>query len=136
MKDIEHWKRIGFTFEMRFPREYDLWVNHKTLQKLRRYVDGGEWLSNLSTEEYAPVQDTPSERANIPKVADDVPDRVSIDRNLLKCLCMCAAALCRKVNAERIAETRRVLQRVEKDQWPENARKAPDTAQTGEGSHG
>ena len=60
MKDIEHWKQEGFTFEARFPGEYDLWVNHKTMQKLRRYVDGREWLSDLTTGEYALVQDTPN----------------------------------------------------------------------------
>ena len=58
MKDIEHWKRKGFTFAARFPNEYDLWMNRKTMQKLRRYVDGREWLSDLKTEEYALIQDT------------------------------------------------------------------------------
>ena len=60
MKDIEHWKQEGFTFEARFPGEYDLWVNYKTMQKLRRYVDGREWISDLTTGEYALVQDTPN----------------------------------------------------------------------------
>ena len=60
MKDIEHWKQEGFTFEARFTGEYDLWVNHKTMQKLRRYVDGREWISDLTTGEYALVQDTPN----------------------------------------------------------------------------
>ena len=64
MKDIEHWKREGFTFEARFTGEYDLWVNHKTMQKLRRYVDGREWLSDLTTGEYALVQDTPNTGAH------------------------------------------------------------------------
>ncbi len=61
MKDIEHWKRNGFAFEARFPNEYDLWVNPKTMQKLRRYVDGREWMSDLTTGEYALVQDTPND---------------------------------------------------------------------------
>ena len=60
MKDIEHWKREGFAFEKRFPGEYDLWVNRETMQKLRRYVDGREWLSDLTTGEYALVEDTPN----------------------------------------------------------------------------
>ena len=60
MKDIEHWKQEGFTFEARFTGEYDLWVNHKTMQQLRRYVDGREWISDLTTGEYALVQDTPN----------------------------------------------------------------------------
>ena len=60
MKDIEHWKREGFAFEARFPNEYDLWVNRKTMQKLRRYVDGQEWLSDMTTGEYAIVPDTPN----------------------------------------------------------------------------
>jgi len=60
VKDIEHWKREGFAFEARFPNEYDLWVNRKTMQKLRRYVGGREWLSDLTTGEYALVQDTPN----------------------------------------------------------------------------
>ena len=51
MKDIEHWKRLGFRFELRFPGEYDLWVNPDTMQKLRRYCDGREWLSNLRSGE-------------------------------------------------------------------------------------
>ena len=50
--DIEYWKRQGFAFELRFPNEYDLWVNHETLQKLRHYVDGRDWLSNPKTGEY------------------------------------------------------------------------------------
>ena len=54
MKDIEHWKREGFTFEARFPNEYDLWINRNTMQKLRRYVNGQEWLSDLTTGQYAP----------------------------------------------------------------------------------
>lgn len=60
MRDIDHWKREGFAFEARFPTEYDLWVNRKTMQKLRRCVDGREWLSSLTTGEYELVQDTPS----------------------------------------------------------------------------
>ena len=59
-EDIEHWKREGFAFEARFPGEYDLWINRQTLQKLRRYVDGREWLSDLTTGEYALIQDTPN----------------------------------------------------------------------------
>ena len=58
MKDIEHWKREGFVFEARFPGEYDLWANRQTFQKLRRYTDGREWLSNLKTGEYELVQET------------------------------------------------------------------------------
>ena len=60
MKDIEHWKREGFAFEARFPGEYDLWMNRETVQKLRRYVDEREWLSDLKTGEYALVQDAPN----------------------------------------------------------------------------
>ena len=63
MKDIEHWKREGFAFEKRSPGEYDLWVNRETMQKLRRYVDGREWLSDLTTGEYALVEDTPNMKA-------------------------------------------------------------------------
>lgn len=59
MKDINYWKREGFEFDARFPGEYDLWVNRKTMQKLRRYVDGRERLSDLTTGKYALVQDTP-----------------------------------------------------------------------------
>ena len=58
MKDIKYWKREGFVFEARFPGEYDLWLNRKTMQKLRRYVDGREWLSDLATGEYTLVTDT------------------------------------------------------------------------------
>jgi len=57
MKEIEYWKGEGFVFEARFPAEYDLWINPKTMQKLRRYVDGRDWLSSLTTGEYAPVQE-------------------------------------------------------------------------------
>jgi hypothetical protein len=60
VRDIEHWKGEGFAFEKRFPGEYDLWVNRETMQRLRRYVDGREWLSDLKTGEYALVQDTPN----------------------------------------------------------------------------
>ena len=60
MKDIEHWKREGFAFEARFPNEYDLWMNRDTMQKLRRYTDGREWLSNPKTGEYELVQETPN----------------------------------------------------------------------------
>lgn len=58
MKDIEYWKSQGFEFTARFPTEYDLWMNQKTMQKLRRYVDGREWLSDLTTGEYELVQET------------------------------------------------------------------------------
>lgn len=55
MKDVEYWKSKGFAFEKRFPGEYDLWVNRETMQKLRRYVSGTEWLFNLTTGEYEVV---------------------------------------------------------------------------------
>ena len=58
--DIEHWKREGFAFEARFPNEYDLWMNKETMQKLRRYTDGREWLSNLTTGKYELVQEMPN----------------------------------------------------------------------------
>jgi hypothetical protein len=58
MKDYEEWKKEGFSFEKRFPGEYDLWVHPKTMQKLRRYVDGREWLSDLVTGEYRLIEDT------------------------------------------------------------------------------
>lgn len=60
MKDVEHWKREGFVFEARFPNEYDLWMNRGTMQKLRRYVDGRECLSDSTTGRYRPVQDAPT----------------------------------------------------------------------------
>jgi hypothetical protein len=58
MKDIEHWKREGFALVARFPNEYELWVNRKTMQNLRRYCDGREWLSDLATGEYILVQES------------------------------------------------------------------------------
>ena len=57
MKSIEHWKQKGFEFEARFPDEYDLWINLDTMQKLRRYFNGREWLTSLTTGEYEPVCD-------------------------------------------------------------------------------
>lgn len=57
MKDIEYWKKEGFAFEARFPPEYDLWVNRTTMQKLRRYVDNREFLSDKTTGEYKLVQE-------------------------------------------------------------------------------
>ena len=57
MKDIEYWKKKGFVFEVRFPTEYDLWVNHETMQKLRRYVNGQEWISDLTTGEYIQIKE-------------------------------------------------------------------------------
>jgi hypothetical protein len=60
MKDVEHWKREGFVFEARFPNEYDLWMNRGTMQKLRRYVDGRECLSDSTTGKYRLVQDAPT----------------------------------------------------------------------------
>lgn len=60
MRDINYWKRNGFKFEARYPNEYDLWVNWKTMQKLRRYVDGKEWVSD-HTGEYELVEDEPTE---------------------------------------------------------------------------
>ena len=62
-KPIEYWKGEGFAFEARFPNEYDLWVNRETMQKLRRYCDGREWLSNLTTGEYELVQKPPQHDA-------------------------------------------------------------------------
>jgi hypothetical protein len=52
MHDIDYWKRLGFRFEARFPGEYDLWINSKTFQYLRRYVNGQEWLQDLNTGKY------------------------------------------------------------------------------------
>jgi len=48
--DIQYWLQQGFTFTKRFPNEYDLWMNESTMQKLRRYVDGSEWLTNETGE--------------------------------------------------------------------------------------
>jgi len=59
MTDIEVWKQKGFTFANRFPGEYDIWVNERTGQRLRRYEDGREWLSDLKTGEYALVEEDP-----------------------------------------------------------------------------
>lgn len=59
MEDIGYWKQKGFEFELRFPGEYDLWVHPKTLQKLRRYFDGRDWLSDIGTGEYRLVRDLP-----------------------------------------------------------------------------
>jgi hypothetical protein len=52
MKDIEYWKNKGFRFKARFPGEYNLWINLETMQKLRRYCDGRELLSDIKTGEY------------------------------------------------------------------------------------
>ena len=60
--NIEYWKKQGFTFEIKFPNEYDLWMNHKTMQKLRRYVDGREWLSNIVTGEYELIDERIKDR--------------------------------------------------------------------------
>jgi len=49
MKDIDYWKNEGFVFEARFPNEYDLWVDRKTMRMLRRYCDGRERLSDPKT---------------------------------------------------------------------------------------
>jgi hypothetical protein len=76
VRDIEHWKGEGFAFEKRFPGEYDLWVNRETMQRLRRYVDGREWLSDLKTGEYALVQDTPNAHALAEERSDDSQQRV------------------------------------------------------------
>lgn len=55
MKDVEYWKSKGFAFEKRSLGEYDLWVNRVTMQRLRRYISGTEWLSNLDTGKYEVV---------------------------------------------------------------------------------
>jgi hypothetical protein len=52
--DIQYWLKQGFVFSKRFPNEYDLWVNQTTMRKLRRYVDGSEWLTN-ETGEYKKI---------------------------------------------------------------------------------
>ena len=57
MHDIDYWKRLGFRFDARFPGEYDLWINPKTLQHLRRDVNGKEWLQDLNTGKYELVED-------------------------------------------------------------------------------
>ena len=81
MTDIRHWKRAGFVFEARFPNEYDLWVNRETMQKLRRYVDGGEWLSDPTTGEYvlASDPDVQTNRADIGSPAPSVLPCCDID---------------------------------------------------------
>lgn len=56
MKNYNYWKELGFRFDTRFPGEYDLWINPKTFQHLRRYSDGQEWLQNTTTGEYELVK--------------------------------------------------------------------------------
>lgn len=56
MKSIEHWKEKGFSFEKRFPGEYELWVNRITMQRLRRYLDGSEWITREKTGVYHRVE--------------------------------------------------------------------------------
>jgi len=57
MKDIDNWKCLGFHFAKRFPGEYDLWVNGHTMQCLRRYTNGTEWITNTTTGEYEKVEE-------------------------------------------------------------------------------
>ena len=62
MFSIEYWKHRGFHFYKRFPNEYDLWIKYSNMQKLRRYVNGQEWISDLTTGEYVLILDTPEEK--------------------------------------------------------------------------
>ena len=50
--DMEEWALKGFQYDMTFPDEYDLWINPNTIQKLRRYIDGSVWITNIKTGEY------------------------------------------------------------------------------------
>ena len=52
MRDTQYWLQKGFRFGARFQDEYDLWVDPKTMQRLRRYINGDEWLTDLNTGEY------------------------------------------------------------------------------------
>lgn len=85
MKDIEQWKREGFAFELRFPMEYDLWVNKHTMQKLRRHVDGSEWLSDLSTGEYERVQPDSTQQVESGKCLTQVCEHRSLKTNCELC---------------------------------------------------
>lgn len=58
MRDIEYWKKLGFEFDSRYVGEYDLWFNLKTMQRLRRCVDGQEMLTDSVTGKYKLVLDT------------------------------------------------------------------------------
>ena len=62
MFSIEYWKHRAFHFCQRFPNEYDLWIKYHNMQKLRRYVNGQEWISDLTTGEYVLILDTPEEK--------------------------------------------------------------------------
>lgn len=57
MKPLTFWAARGFVFEAHFPKEYDLYRNPVTGQKLRRYFAGYEWLSDLRTGEYKLITD-------------------------------------------------------------------------------
>ncbi len=54
---IDYWKRQGFAFVQHFPGEYSLWVQQTTMRKLRRHVDGSEWVTSERTGEYEKVTD-------------------------------------------------------------------------------
>jgi len=55
-EDMEEWALKGFRYETTFPDEYDLWIKPDTMQKLRRYIDGSVWITNIKTGEYEKVE--------------------------------------------------------------------------------
>ena len=56
MKRIEYWKKKGFVYETTFPDEYALWTNRSTMQRLRIYMNGSEWLTDKKTGKYRLVE--------------------------------------------------------------------------------
>ena len=52
----DYWRQRGFRFEKRFPGEYDVWRHPGTLQHLRLYDDGSQWLQDAQTGEYKLVE--------------------------------------------------------------------------------
>ena len=50
--DMEEWALKGFRYDTTFPDEYDLWIKPDTMQKLRRYIGGSVWVTNIKTGEY------------------------------------------------------------------------------------
>lgn len=55
MTPIQYWQERGFHLLQTFPDEYELWICDSSGQKLRRYENGREWLTDLHTGEYYQV---------------------------------------------------------------------------------
>jgi hypothetical protein len=56
-KGRAYWESKGFVLQKTFPGEYDILRHPRTLQTVRLYFDGPDWIRDLETGEYRAVRE-------------------------------------------------------------------------------